>query len=452
MNILFIICDTLRRDFLGCYGNEWIKTPNIDKLAEESVVFDTAYIGSFPTMPARAEVMTGKHVFHTIGWAPLPRGETVVQSLLRRQGYVTMLITDHYQMLAPGMNYHQGFSGHRWIRGQQNDPYTTDDIPIQFPCDPSKCRQPEQLVVPFLRNRAYWVYERDWPIPRVIQEAVDWLERNYTHEKFLLYLDLFSIHEPWDPPQWYVDLYDPGYEGEKVILPRYDKVDYLTEEELRHVRALYAGTVTMMDKWVGWLLDKFRDVGIWDDTAVIFTSDHGWYLGEHGLIGKHTVLEPKRGWQFYDEVARIPLIIRIPGIQGGRRCEALVQLVDVMPTLAELGGARAPEGIHGRSLLPLLRGEVDKVRDLAVCSPRLPTDPETLVWSAVTDGEWSLMDGGALGKPELYHLPTDPKQQRDLFNEYRDIALRLHEEYLRFLSGIGTPEERIALRRWPDRE
>lgn len=448
MHIIFIICDTLRRDYLRIYGNDWVHTPHLDEFAKDAVIFDNAYIGSFPTMPARAEIMAGKHVFHTIGWAPLPPGERVAQAILRQQGYVTMLITDHYQMLAPGMNYHQGFNAYWWVRGQQNDRYITDTVEIKFPCAPEKCRQPELLVVPYLRNRAYWVYERDWPIPRVISRAVDWLERNYKHDKFFLFLDIFSVHEPWDPPRWYVERYDPDYEGEEVILPRYDRADYLTDAELNHVRALYAGVVTMMDKWVGWLFEKLHDLGIWDDTAIIFTSDHGFYLGEHNLIGKHTVLEPKRGWQFYREVAQIPLLIKVPGIEGGWRCNALVQLVDLMPTLLELGGATPPDDIHGNSLLPLLRCERQQIRSLAVSAPKLPTDPDILVWTAITDGEWSLMDPGQLASPELYHLPSDPHQLNNVFTEHRDVAQRLHDAYIDLLTHIGTDDAKLKLRQW----
>lgn len=449
MRIVFIICDTLRRDFLGCYGNEWIQTPHIDELAEEATVFDNAYIGSFPTMPARAEVMAGIHTFHTIGWAPLPPGTPTAQAILRQKGFVTALVTDHYQMLAPGYNYHQGFSAYRFIRGPQHDPFhSTDHVEVKWPCKPEKCRQPELLVLPYLKNRMTWRYEREWPLAKTVSEALDWLEFNYKHERFLLFLDIFSVHEPWDPPRWYVDLYDPGYEGEEVILPRYDKADYLTEAELRHTRALYAGVVTMLDRWLGRLFEKLHDLGIWDDTAIILTSDHGFYLGEHGLVGKHTVLEPKRGWPMYREVTHVPLLMKVPGIEGGRRCSALVQLVDLMPTLVELGGAEPPEGIHGRSILSLLRGKTEKIRDLAVSSPLLPKDPETLVRSAVTDGEWCLQDPGPLAEPQLHHLPSDPAQEKNLLHERLDVAERLHRAYLDFLEEIGTEEERLKLREW----
>ena len=104
MNIIVIICDTLRRDFLGYYGNGRMRTPHIDRLASESLIFDRAFIGSFPTIPLRAELMTGQHVFHTTGWAPLAPGQTTLQSYLQGQGYVTAMITDNVQYLNPGMN------------------------------------------------------------------------------------------------------------------------------------------------------------------------------------------------------------------------------------------------------------------------------------------------------------------------------------------------------------
>src|SRR5262249_18018599 len=151
------------------------------------------------------------------------------------------------------------------------------------------------------------------------------------------YLDTFDVHEPWDPPRWYVDLYDPGYEGDEPVYPRYDRAGYLTEAELRHVRALYAGEITMMDRWVGRVLEKVRDLGLWDQTCIVFMADHGWYFGEHGYIGKHTVLDRRAGWPLYQEVAHIPMLVRVPGLPPGR-CDALCQPADLLPTLCELAG------------------------------------------------------------------------------------------------------------------
>ena len=455
MNIIVIICDTLRRDFLGYYGNGRMRTPHIDRLASESLIFDRAFIGSFPTIPLRAELMTGQHVFHTTGWAPLAPGQTTLQSYLQGQGYVTAMITDNVQYLNPGMNYHVGFDACQWIRGHQADRWRTSHTPVVFPCNPAKLRQPDFLVVPHLRNNRNRTHEREWHDPQTIQAAMDWLEENYRQERFLLYLDLFGIHEPWDPPQAYVDLYDPGYQGEKVILPRYDRVGYMSDAELRHCRALYAGMITMTDLWLGRLFAKLETLDLWDDTAILFMSDHGFYLGEHGYVGKHTVLDHKDGWPLYTTVAHVPVLLKLadaasPAGMGmndrGRRVTDLVQPVDLMPTLLELGGVTPPDGLHGNSLLPALRAEGGSRRELAVSSPRLATDPDYRVYSTVTDGEWTLIDGGSRESWELYHLTSDPSQAANVVAEQPQIAERLHRAYIGYLEDIGTADEKLALR------
>lgn len=449
MNIIVIICDTLRRDFLGYYGNNTMRTPNIDGLAAQSLIFDNAFIGSFPTIPLRAELLTGRHVFHTTGWAPLEPGETTLQSYLQEQGFVTAIISDNIQYLNPGMNYHVGFDACQWIRGHQADPWRTWHAPVEFPCDPAKLRQPEKLVVPHLRNNRNRTHEREWHDPQTVQAAINWLEENYLQEHFFLYLDLFGIHEPWDPPQHYVDMYDPGYVGEKVILPRYDRVGYMSDAELRHSRALYAGMITMTDTWLGYLFATLKTLDLWDSSAILFMSDHGFYLGEHGFVGKHTVLDHKDGWPLYSTVSHVPLLLKLPGelsAARARRISQLVQPVDLMPTLLELGGGPPPEGLHGSSLLPSLRGEDGPLRELAVSSPRLVTDLDTTVYSTITDGEWSLIDGGSRAKWELYHLPSDPFQYVNRVEEDKNIATRLHGEYIAVLERIGTAADKIKLR------
>ena len=449
MNIIVIICDTLRRDFLGYYGNSRMRTPHIDSLAAQSLIFDNAFIGSFPTIPLRAELLTGQHVFHTTGWAPLDPGQSTLQSYLQEQGYVTAMISDNIQYLNPGMNYHVGFDACQWIRGHQADRWRTYHTPIEFPCDPAKLRQPENLVVPHLRNNRNRIHEREWHDPQTIQAAIDWLEENYLQERFFVYLDLFGIHEPWDPPQHYVDMYDPGYEGEEVILPRYDRVGYMSDAELRHSRALYAGMITMTDAWLGRLFAKLEALDLWDSSAILFMSDHGFYLGEHGFVGKHTVLDPKDGWPLYSTVAHVPLLLKLPGddtATAGRRVTELAQPVDLMPTLLELGGATPPDGLHGNSLLPILRGEDGTRRRLAVSSPRLPVDPDFLVYSSITDGEWTLIDGGSRANWELYHLPSDPSQAVSQVEEHKQVAERLHIEYIAYLERIGTTGDKLSLR------
>jgi len=469
MNIILIVSDTFRRDHLGCYGNKWISTPNLDKFAKESIIFDQAYAASFPTVPNRMDIMTGRFSFVQYEWQPLPRDEVVLSEILGEAGYVTMLIADTPHILEDGYNFDRGFTGWKWIRGQEAERYMTDPIEVKLPCAPHKLRNPEG-VKKYLRNVSLRQSEADYFVARTMIEAAKWLERNYKQEKFFLYVDTFDPHEPWDPPRWYVDRYDPNYEGEEVIYPVYGPADYLTKEELRHMRALYAGEVTMVDRWIGMLLRKVEDLGLFDNTAVIFTTDHGFYLGEHNLTGKSIITsEFHANAPLYEEVTHIPLLIRLPGqTKRGVHCSALVQPPDLTATIIELAGVEDPGTLQGRSILPLLKGERCRWRDIAITSPTLIHGRAGATRPTITDGEYSFIYVGfspsepeekhktravdgilrglkSLGKVEneLYHLPSDPQQRHNIFSERKDVAKRLHSRFVEFLREVGISEERL---------
>ncbi len=447
MNLILIVCDTLRRDYLGCYGNDWVQSPSLDALSAEGVTFDSCYVGSFPTIPMRHDLMCSNYVFHTTGWAPIAPGNTALQQRLASHGYVTQFITDHAQLYRPGMNYHIGFAGFEWIRGHIADSWSTQPVDFEAPCDLEKLRGPESWLEPWSRNYCRRETERDWPSPQTFATAIEWLERNRSHERFYLFIDTFDVHEPWLPPRHYIDMYNPGYGGDEVIYPRYDFAGYLSDDELHHARCLYAASITMMDRWIGRLVEKVQDLGLWDDTAIAFISDHGWYHGEHGYIGKHTVLDRSKGWQFYDEVARIPLLMRAPNLPRGVTSHALCQPVDVAPTLMELLGLDAPADTHGRSVLKALTGSGPNAREIAVTAPKINTDPAVRTYNAINDGRWTLQHAAAAAEPELYDTAEDPAQQQDLIAAHADVAERLHEQYLDYLAELGCTEEQIDSRR-----
>ncbi|MEA3346330.1 MAG: sulfatase [Chloroflexota bacterium] len=464
MNFILIISDTLRYDHLGCHGNEWISTPHIDRFADKSIVFDRAYEASFPTVPTRHDVLTGRYTFTHAAWAPLPRDEVVLAQELGKVGYTSMMILDTPHIIENGYHYDRGFNGWEWIRGQESDRWRTAPGHPDLPCSREKLRNPDRLVAVHQRNIALRRYEEDTFAARTMAQACRWLERNYReHENFFLYVDTFDPHEPWDAPQWYVDMYDPGYEGEEVKYPVYGPTDYLTPDELKHARALYAAEVTLVDRWVGRLLEKIEDLGLLEDTMVIFASDHGFLHGEHGWIGKsHITPEWSRNIQLYEEVARIPFIIHFPGAEPHRE-QAFIQPPDIMPTLLELAGAADPGTMHGRSLVPILEGEADSLRDFAVTSPTIIRGAGGGVRATITTDEWSFI---CAGKPaggeyvtrevdglakrvraeevvssELYHLPSDPHQEQDVIAEHPDVASELRARYVAFLEDMGTREE-----------
>ena len=398
MNIILIVSDTLRYDSVAFHGRapyHWDilrrpQTPHIDRFAESALVFDRAYTGSFPTLPMRTDMLTGELTFPVRGWSPLPAEETVLAEELGKAGYVSMLICDTPHLIRDGHRYDRGYSAWHWNRGQEGDRAITDDIPVRQTCDPAKQRLPERHAQCHLRWRtAHWHSEKDTFVARTMREACRWLERNHTHERFFLHIDTFDPHEPWDPPQHYRDMYDPNYCGEIVDHPKYDYADYLSEEELRHCRALYAGEVTLVDTWVGRLLETVHHLGLEEDTAVLFLSDHGHYVGDHGRIGK-SGSGPDGPWPYYEEINHIVLMGQVPGGVCGQRTRVLSQPIDIMPTILDLAGVPVPDGVQGLSRAPLFYGRGATERDLVITSPGMSADPAQPYCSTITDGRWAL--------------------------------------------------------------
>ena len=153
MNFVLIVSDTLRWDHVGASGNTWIHTPNLDRLASESLVFDRAYSASFPTVPHRHDVVTGRFTATYMAWAPLPPAETVLAQVLSEAGYTTMMVCDCPHILENGYNYQRGFQGFEWIRGQESDHWKTAEADLPA-CDLQRLRG--RGALPHYRNRAQW--------------------------------------------------------------------------------------------------------------------------------------------------------------------------------------------------------------------------------------------------------------------------------------------------------
>jgi arylsulfatase A-like enzyme len=440
-NVLLVVSDTLRRDHLGAYGNDWIHTPALDRLARRAVVFDNHLVGSFPTMPARADLLTGRLSLTFMSWGPLPTTLPTLPELLGQAGYLTMGIVDTPFYVRNGFGYDRGFDDFMWIRGQGDAK-----------------RMEERLDA-----RSTWRHESDRWVARTVCAAEEWLERHH-RERFFLLVDVWDPHEPWNPPDYYTRLYAPDYDGREPD-PCYDnwRDAGLTEDDVRLAHAAYSGEVTMVDRWIGRLVEKLDVLGIVGNTVLVFVSDHGYYFGEHDYLGK-SVWDPDLGTQswspLYREIVQVPLMVQLPGVEP-RRTPALTTLVDLPATVLDLAGVDAPAGLAGRSLLPLLRGEVDEHRKLVVSGwpleyqkgritiavdswPRRIARDQPLT---VTTRELSLIVGGADDDLELYDLVDDPREQRNVAAERAGEAAALIEQALAELVSIGTSEELLAPRR-----
>ena len=464
-NVIVIVSDTMRRDALECYGGKWVKTPRLSAFAKSAVQCDKAFLGSFPTVPCRHDLLTGQYTFTFKPWSPLDRDTVTLQDVLRSAGVYTALIVDTPHPFRPDYNYQRNFDHAQVNRGQEGDPFVREAIPVKLPCQAKKLREGEYVVTQYLRNVSRRKVEEDYFCARTLRDAAEWLDKSHRRQPFFLYVDTFDPHEPWDPPKSYVDLYDKDYDGEEVIYPRYDRWrDFLSERELKHCRALYAGEASMVDRWVGQLFEKIEKLGLLDNTLVVFLADHGFYLGEHGYIGKALIRDTYQSLPLYSEVCRVPWLLHFPGCKAGGKIDALVQHPSLAPTVLDFLGIKRPESFAAPSLWPVLQGKVAKATDVAISAPALSyrglTRPHPTERSSITDGRWLLIYGcagtgdpkdetasvdgkkrliaplsGEKLAPELYDLETDPGCTKNIITDHKDRARDLHRQFTAFLKS-----------------
>ena len=424
MNIIVIMLDTFRQDHVSFYnesrsifeGVPPCQTPNLDAFAGECVVFDNAYPEALPTIPVRAQFFTGQRTLPFRPWQPLTKEDISIAELLRAEGYICGLITDCYHFRAPGMNYQRGFHACRWIRGQEYDPWASH--PTRRNLDDYVNENYDAAwrgrVAQFLSNTDDFAREEDWFPAKVVDEAIDWLTRNRSHKRVFAWIDSFDPHEPWDPPARFDTYTDQEYRGKRLIMPMGGLAEeWATRDEIRHIQGLYAGEAAFTDHCLGRLFHALRDLGYYDDSVIVLTGDHGHPLADHGKF-------LKSGDRMYNEMLKVPFMVRLPGGEGARRTQAIVQFHDVLPTqLALLDMSNNAESMHGRSFLPVLRGEADEHRDVIITG--FQEAPER----CVRDQRWSYVQRPEGEKDELYNLIEDPRERANLIDEYPEEALRL---------------------------
>jgi arylsulfatase A-like enzyme len=490
MNVIVVVCNSLHLGFLGAYGNPWIETPNLDRLAAEGIVFDHHFPENLTTLPTRRSWWTGRYGFADpeLGWTPLRHDEWILPDFLCDKGVRTALISDVPLLREAGMGYGRGFDDVIWVRGQGYDPLVPpgdprvrgvrleDEPGLRLPDEDDETRALwKARWEQFLRNRAALQTDRieNTGVARTVYTAIEWLERRGDEsDPFVLWLDLFTPHGPWDPPQPFRDQYvtvepdefESGEEGDLVDEDAEDDADdieiddvaalidvpagavgdVLSEAELFRLRRTYAGSVTLADHCLGELFEAMRRLGRMDDTLLVFTSDQGEPLGEHGFVRRF------RPW-LYEELIHTPLILRMPrGQFGGIRHQGLVQTVDLLPTIISALGlppiVREEAPLHGHDLLPLIRGEQTKVRDYACLGMDVAEFAiRTHLWHLIVPIE---NDPDEPRTAELFRKPEDRWDQNNVIDQNTEVAEHLELALRRFVEAIkrDTFEELPFLR------
>jgi len=442
LNLIVICADTWGANYLGCYGNSWIKTPNVDRFAARSALFLDAYPESLPTIPCRRVLYTGRRIFPTRqivqpddqvrirGWHQLFAEDITFAEMLRKASYTTGLVSDLYHTFKPGKNFHRGFDCWRWIRGQEQDRWESGP---KAGIDIAGYRHPSQKnvnLMQYLLNRRDWKREEDWLAAQVFTDAMRWLDRNAPDNRpFYLHIESFAPHEYWDPPDPYYRLYmKSDYKGPRLIQPPVTTTD-MSPLEVEHARALYFGLVTMVDAWIGKFLAKAESLGLMKNTVIVFLSDHGTMMGEQGHLHKAET-------RLRIQVNRVPLIVYDPRRNyDGRKIRGYLQHTDVVPSLLDMLGLKPPRRVTGESFAPLLAGKRSGgLRDTVFTGWGIHAAVRTPEFNYIT--RWTPGDNFA---EQLYDLRKDPEELTNVVAQNPSVAQEYRKKLDAYIaSGRGV--------------
>lgn len=420
-NLIVIIADTFRADHLGCYGSTHIKTPYLDAFAKRSVLFSNASAEGLPTIPCRRVYHTGKSVLPESKWQPLSKDDTTLAQVVGRHGFTTGFIVDTYHHFKPDYNFHRGFDSWQWVRGQEADRWKSGP---KDEFDPKKHMPAHLWNERYDRNMRQYLMNtqdrqgpKDYFCARSCKAAVQWLQQNRNSKPFMLWIDMFDPHEPWDAPPKFQKMYRNEYPYERYLFGYGVRTKDIRPDDLPVIRDLYAAEVTFSDYCIGQFLKCVEQMGLMEDTVVVFSTDHGTHLGEEGCVQKTPAL-------LNACVTHIPLIIQHPDEQfAGKRVDGLVSAVDFMPTFLALLGIKDRKNMDGQNMWKLVTGEMPSIHDYVYTVFQR--------FGAVRSCNWHYFQnirGKDQGKgPCLYDVINDPKQTKNVIQEHPEVARRLRK-------------------------
>jgi len=392
--VVLISVDTLRPDHLGCYGYSRETSPSIDSLRRDAVLFARASAHSPSTLPSHASLFSSllpqQHGASAASAIPLPEEVlTLAEHLREAGGYRTAAFTG---------------------AGQMNSVFGLD--------------------------QGFEIYREPVPaLAMAVEEALDWID-SLGGEPFFVFLHTYEVHHPYEPSPDDLAGFAPRYTGE---LPSTISVDLLREinaheaeigaEDLDYIVSAYDAEIVAMDRSIGQLIEAMRSRGLYENSLIVLTSDHGEEFSEHGTVGWHS-------HTLYEELLRVPLILKLPGGDlAGTTVETSARLIDVAPTIVEAVGLASPPEFGGSALLG------DRPSRSSPVVARI--DHGSLEVESLRVEHWKWFAG------RLYDLRTDPNEQRDLAAAKPELAARL-EARLQQLVAEGPSMTAVAVD--PDEE
>lgn len=453
-NILWICTDQQRFDTLGCYGNQFVRTPNLDQLAQSGVVFERSYAQSPVCTPSRASFLTGRYPRTTHcrqNGQSIPANEVLITQLLAEAGYTCGLsgklhISTCHPQACPTTErrINDGYAEFHWSHHPAPDWPTNEYVNwllekgVKFEQSRSPDSKYVQVGMPVEYHQTTWC----------AQKAINFIEANHTFEPpWLFSINTFDPHHPFDPPEKYLQRYLhklddvplPNYtEGELSKKPIFQQIDHrqaynipenylfpeMSDKDHRLIRAAYWAMIDLIDEQVGRILAALERTDQRKNTIVIFMSDHGEMLGDHGIYLK--------GPYFYEPAIRIPLIISWPNVIKSGRSEALIELMDLAPTLLDILELEHPLGMQAQSLWPMLssRADLNHHRNDVYCEyyNAMPCHKDPVPHATmVGTRRYKLVAFHGLDTGELYDLEQDPNETTNRWDdpEYDSVKVKM---------------------------
>ena len=424
-NVLIVMTDEHRYDCLGCCGNDQIKTPNIDRLARDAVRYDNSFCSYAVCTPSRYSFISGLSVQQHRGYSnhcTLPPGTKTFPGILKRAGYQTTAVGKmHYTPTY----FDVGFE--KMYLAEQNGPGRWDDDYHRYLKDNDLVNKTDLIdqerEYRKLADKEYWdsfgatisnLPDKHHSTTWIGDKTVDELKNWNTDKPNMLMSSFIKPHHPFDPPEKWAKMYDPDQieilQGWTDKCPDHDlKKAYflnssLTEKTMKKITAYYYATITHIDFHVGRMIDVLKKRGMYDNTIIIFTSDHGEHMGFHHMILK--------GGHLYDSIAKVPLIIKYPhNKRAATSTDKLVSNIDIAPTILTLASQQKPKEMQGLNLLENNERDIVFIEGGKLNAVTARTKTSKLILQRKKSPDGSTKHTGL-----LYDLKKDPMELSNLYD------------------------------------
>ncbi|EMR73863.1 arylsulfatase A family protein [Thaumarchaeota archaeon SCGC AB-539-E09] len=427
-NVVLITIDSLRTDHIGVYGYHKETTPNLDRFAEESVIFSNAFTNGAHTAISFPSILTSAYGSMYGGYGYLSTERLSIAEWISKQGYTTAAFHSN-PYLSSTYNYDKYFDVFYDSLFSK-----ASSLSFKILIKLVELAQENKIIrniIPYILKilRCFKPYKLPYEdAQQITQKVIRWLEKR--DKKFFLWVHYMDTHWPWLSHQslssekinskdayniWWKMLIDPSA---------------ITNEELTNITDLYDGEIKYLDHVLGNLFNNLKKMDIYDNSIIIVTSDHGEELGDHGDIGHHNA-------KLYEEIIHIPLMIRFSRKKNsGKKIDNLVSLLDIAPTVADFLGSKIPDEWMGNNLIPILTNDTNEASNGVISEGKIKRGLNTLSYRSK---KWKYIFNEANNKHELYAIIHDPKEKQNLSALKPNVVQKFRTIIYEHLKNTGNP-------------